>query len=119
MTFWYINEYVPTTSASGWRLRIGAFNLAGGGSPTPTPTASPSSTPTPTPTPTATPGGCIVVNGDFETGSLPPWINTGDTSFTAVNDVNPHTGTFSLQTGPTNDDGFIDQVLPTVAGSSV
>ena len=46
MTFWYINEYVPTTSAAGWRLRIGAFNLAGGGSPTPTPTASPSSTPT-------------------------------------------------------------------------
>src|SRR5216110_785119 len=26
-TFWYINEYVPTTSASGWRLRIGAFSL--------------------------------------------------------------------------------------------
>ena len=27
-TFWYINEYVPMTSASGWRLRIGAFSLA-------------------------------------------------------------------------------------------
>ena len=26
-TFWYINEYVPTTSSIGWRLRIGAFNL--------------------------------------------------------------------------------------------
>ena len=25
-TFWYINEYVPTTSSIGWRLRIGAFN---------------------------------------------------------------------------------------------
>ena len=31
-TFWYINQYVPTTSAIGWRLRIGAFNLAGGAS---------------------------------------------------------------------------------------
>ena len=41
-TFWYINEYVPTTSVSGWQLRIGAFNLAGGPSPTPTATASPS-----------------------------------------------------------------------------
>ena len=26
-TFWYINEYVPTTSSIGWRLRIGAFRL--------------------------------------------------------------------------------------------
>src|SRR4029079_1860046 len=51
-TFWYINEYVPTTSGIGWRLRIGAFNLAGGGA---TPTPSPTSTPSPTPTPSATP----------------------------------------------------------------
>ena len=28
-TFWYINEYVPTTSSIGWRLRIGAFNVVG------------------------------------------------------------------------------------------
>ena len=28
-TFWVVNEYVPTTSSIGWRLRIGAFNLAG------------------------------------------------------------------------------------------
>jgi hypothetical protein len=27
-TFWYINQYVPVTSAVGWRLRIGAFSLA-------------------------------------------------------------------------------------------
>ena len=26
-TFWYIDEYVPTTSSIGWRLRIGAFRL--------------------------------------------------------------------------------------------
>src|SRR5205814_6384183 len=32
-TFWYINEYVPTTSSIGWRLRIGAFNLGGGCTP--------------------------------------------------------------------------------------
>jgi hypothetical protein len=24
-TFWYVNQYVPTTSSVGWRLRIGAF----------------------------------------------------------------------------------------------
>jgi hypothetical protein len=27
-TFWYINEYVPVTSSVGWRVRVGAFNLA-------------------------------------------------------------------------------------------
>ena len=74
MTFWFINEYVPTTSAAGWRLRIGAFNLAGGGSPTPTPTASPSSTPTPTPT--ATPSGCQYT---FTTGTDPIVPGTTDT----------------------------------------
>jgi hypothetical protein len=62
------------------------------------------------------PGSCIVVNGDFETGSLPPWANTGDTSFTSINNSNPHSGTFSLQSGPFTSDGFIDQFLPTVAG---
>ena len=51
-TFWYINEYVPTTSSIGWRLRIGAFNLAGA---TPSPTATATATATPTPTLRATP----------------------------------------------------------------
>jgi len=54
-TFWYINEYVPSTSSIGWRLRIGAFNLAGGASPTPTATASPSPTATATAAASATP----------------------------------------------------------------
>ncbi|HLA79023.1 MAG TPA: hypothetical protein VJU18_15710 [Vicinamibacteria bacterium] len=26
-TFWYVNEYVPTTSSVGWRLRIGSFKF--------------------------------------------------------------------------------------------
>ena len=50
-TFWYISEYVPTTSSIGWRLRIGAFNL---GSATPTPTSTATATATPTATATAT-----------------------------------------------------------------
>src|SRR6266481_3706898 len=72
----------------------------------------------PTPTPTGTPPACVVVNGGFETGSLPPWTDTGDATFTSVNNLNPHSGTFSLQAGPTGDDGFIDQVLATVAGTA-
>jgi len=76
-TFWYINEYVPTTSAIGWRLRIGAFNLTAGPTPSPTPTGTPA---TPTPTPTATPGGCQYT---FTTGTDP--IVPGDT------DIGNHT----------------------------
>jgi hypothetical protein len=32
-TFWYVNEYVPTTSPVGWRLRIGAFKFDECGTP--------------------------------------------------------------------------------------
>ena len=56
-TFWYVNQYVPTTSSVGWRLRIGSFKaLPGGASPTPVPSATPTPSPTPTPTPTLSPG---------------------------------------------------------------
>ncbi|MDQ3199345.1 MAG: hypothetical protein M3Q46_09220 [Verrucomicrobiota bacterium] len=30
-TFWYVNEWVPTTSSVGWVVRIGSFKLATGG----------------------------------------------------------------------------------------
>ena len=113
-----------------------SYILQSCGTPTPTPTASPSATPTAaatatptapatatptatvavTPTPTGTPA-CIVVNGGFETGSLPPWLDTGDTSFTGVGaPAIPHSGAFALFSGPSTSDGFVDQVLPTVAG---
>ena len=32
-TFWYVNQYLPNTSAVGWRLRIGAFRFDACGSP--------------------------------------------------------------------------------------
>ena len=32
-TFWYVNEWVPTTSSVGWQLRIGAFKFAQCGTP--------------------------------------------------------------------------------------
>jgi hypothetical protein len=53
-TFWYTNEYYPTTSSFNWRTRIGSFKFPGCGgapTPTPTPTATPTATPTPTPAP--------------------------------------------------------------------
>ncbi|MEO8195953.1 MAG: hypothetical protein ABI689_04440 [Thermoanaerobaculia bacterium] len=32
-TFWYVNEYLPTTSSVGWRLRVGAFKFDQCGTP--------------------------------------------------------------------------------------
>ena len=31
LTFWHVNEWVPTTSVVGWVLRVGSFKLATGG----------------------------------------------------------------------------------------
>jgi hypothetical protein len=53
-TFWYVNEYVPTTSAAGWRLRIGAFKFGTCGAATVTPTATATNTATATATATRT-----------------------------------------------------------------
>ncbi|HET9493420.1 MAG TPA: hypothetical protein VFR15_04240, partial [Chloroflexia bacterium] len=54
-TFWYTNQYIPTTSATGWRGFAGAFKFPGCtgsiGTATPTVTGTP---PTNTPTPTRT-----------------------------------------------------------------
>ncbi len=64
-TFWYTQEYYPSTSSFNWRTRIGNFTFPGcTGSPTPTPTSALTSTPintrtntpiAPTNTPTNTP----------------------------------------------------------------
>lgn len=32
-TFWYVNQHTPTTSASGWQLRVGSFRFQACGSP--------------------------------------------------------------------------------------
>ena len=36
-----------------------------------------------------------------------------------VSSGNPHSGTFALVAGPGTSDGFIDQVIPTVAGTAI
>jgi hypothetical protein len=33
-TFWFVNQWVPTTSSAGWQLRVGRFRFAECGSPT-------------------------------------------------------------------------------------
>jgi hypothetical protein len=98
-TFWAVNEYVPTTSGSGWRLRIGAFNVFGA-TPSPTPTGTPSPTPTPTATPcvgqyTINQIGGSIVPGTVDIGnhtddgttfiSIPFSYTLYDTVYTGVN----------------------------------
>ena len=68
-TFWITNEYYQTTSAVGWRTRIGSFKFpsCGAGQATPTPTV---------PVPTVTPGG-------------PPTATPCPIQFTDVQQNNP------------------------------
>jgi hypothetical protein len=58
----------------------------------------------------------IVQNPGFETGDLSHWTISGDTSFTGVGRDNPYSGRYEFYSGPSSSDGFLDQVLPTVAG---
>ena len=54
-TFWYTQEYMPTTGSAPWQTRIGSFKFPScTTSPTSTPTSTPTLTPTNTPTRTAT-----------------------------------------------------------------
>ncbi|HEX9988379.1 MAG TPA: hypothetical protein VGE45_07875, partial [Chloroflexia bacterium] len=119
-TFWYTNEYVPTTSAVGWRGGVGAFKFPGctaaGGTPTPTvtgtpPTNTPTRTATITPIPTNTvppsPTPCnisTVLNEGFEGGTLGVFTQTVIITSTttpvptpgwASVASNPHSGTRS------------------------
>ena len=116
LTFWYVNEYVPTTSPSGWRLRVGSFRIAplgptptatatSTGTPSPTPTATATIPPTPTPTPTVTPtpspcGVAFMQNFDgvvapalpagwttAATGVEVPWVTSTNNPASAPNDA--------------------------------
>src|SRR5947208_1219010 len=62
--------------------------------------------------------GNLVTNCGFETGSLSGWSLTGNTGFTGVaGGGTPHTGSFGVFEGPVGSDGFLNQTLPTVAGT--
>jgi hypothetical protein len=75
-TFWYTQEYYPTTSQFNWRTRIGNFKFSSCIPNTPTPTvtgtrtATPTVTPTATPTPTPAPS-CALTEGFDNISTLP------------------------------------------------
>jgi hypothetical protein len=57
-----------------------------------------------------------VINGGFETGDFSGWTQFGDTSFTGVDGLAPHSGVYAAYFGPI-DTGGISQTLTTVAGT--
>jgi hypothetical protein len=56
--------------------------------------------------------GNLVTNCGFETGNFSAWIQSGDLSYTAVENV-PHSGIWAVLTGPVGGLGYISQNLPT------
>ena len=78
-TFWYVNEWVPTTSSVGWQLRIGAFRFPeceSGATPTPTTPAATVTPTTPAATATATQIPTSIQLSDVSAGqgSTTPWF---------------------------------------------
>lgn len=63
--------------------------------------------------------GNLVANCGFETGVFAPeWTQSGDLSFTDVDPGSAHSGNFGARLGPTGDQGYLSQTLPTTAGGT-
>jgi serine protease AprX len=100
------SSQIPNNSFGYGRVdALAAVNSVAQGTPTPTrtgtpPTATRTNTVTLTPTPTATPCSLgVIVNGDFETGSFPPWVILGTNPTPTVVTGNAHGGNHSALFG--------------------
>jgi hypothetical protein len=64
--------------------------------------------------------GNLVANCGFETSDFTSWIQSGDLSYTSVNQGSPyaHSGAYGGVFGPVGDLGFITQFLSTTAGQT-
>src|SRR5262249_24292785 len=62
--------------------------------------------------------GNLVANCGFETGDFTDWALSGDLSYTGVDDVSSHSGSFGAFLGPIHDLGFMAQMLSTTPGET-
>jgi hypothetical protein len=60
----------------------------------------------------------LVSNPGFETGDFTGWTQFGNTGFTGVSPINPHSGSFEATFGPVGSSGGIFQDLSTMGGTS-
>ena len=61
----------------------------------------------------------LITNGGFETGDFTGWSLAGtDLGHNFVNDVDPHSGTFSAWLGSVGGDAFLSQMFATNPGDS-
>src|SRR5258708_37586765 len=61
--------------------------------------------------------GNLVTNCGFETADFPPWTQSGDLSYTTVENV-PHSGFWAVYAGPVGDLGYVSQNLQTSPGGA-
>lgn len=125
-TFWYTNEYMPSTGAAPWRTRIGSFQFTscGGVLPTPTPTNTPlppTATPLPpTPTNTPTPISNIIINPGFESGPGAGWTEFSSGGREIINTTNPHTGSYSAnECGYNSCTEYVQQTITIPSGATL
>ncbi len=79
-TFWYVNQYYPVSSGSGWRLRMGSFrlvNLAAGATSITSESCSPANS-APDPGETVTMNFCVRNTSATSTGNIVGTLLNGD-----------------------------------------
>jgi len=63
-------------------------------------------------------GAELIVNGGFETGDFTGWTLSGNITNTGVDPGFAYSGNYGAKLGSVGADGYLSQILPTVAGDT-